>query len=127
MVLPKVIWVGIGGSIGAIMRYLVSGAVYSWFQKPVFPAGTLAVNIIGCLIIGLLGGLAETRHVFSPEMRTLVFIGFLGSFTTFSSFGYEVFQLMRDGQMALALSNALLHLIVGLIAVWLGIVVARVI
>jgi CrcB protein len=87
--------------------------------------GTLTVNISGCLIIGFLGGLSETREIFTPEIRALVFVGFLGGFTTFSSFGYEVFFLIRNGQTGAALANLGLQLIFGLSAVWAGFALSR--
>ena len=80
----------------------------------------ITVNVIGCLLIGLLGGLSETRQIFTPEIRALILIGFLGGFTTFSTFGYEIFTVARDGQFASALTNLMLHIILGFGAVWFG-------
>ncbi len=125
MKLITFLWIGIGGACGAILRYLVSGAMHSMFQKATLPVGTLTVNLVGCLLIGILGGLAETRQVLTPELRLFILIGGLGSFTTFSTFGYEVFQLLRDGQIILAITNSLIHVIVGLLAVWGGFMIAR--
>lgn len=112
--------VGIGGFIGAVLRYLVSSWAQRSFGQSGFPIGTLVVNLIGCLIIGFLGGLNETREIFSPQMKLLIFLGFLGSFTTFSTFGYETLALLRDGQFPAAILSAVLHLIIGLLAVWAG-------
>jgi fluoride exporter len=123
--LSRILLVGVGGFVGSIVRYLAGGAVYGLFRKPVFPAGTLFVNLSGCLIIGFLGGLAESRQLFSAEFRLLIFIGFLGGYTTFSTFSYEVFQLLRDGQLTLALTNAVVHVIAGVFCVWLGMVLSR--
>ncbi|MGZ8452442.1 MAG: fluoride efflux transporter FluC [Candidatus Binatia bacterium] len=78
--------VGTGGFIGSVLRYLFSGWVFRVLDKPWFPAGNLAVNVIGCLVIGLLGGIAEQRRIFASEFRLFVFIGILGGFTTFSAF-----------------------------------------
>ncbi|MEJ2545712.1 MAG: fluoride efflux transporter CrcB [Calditrichaceae bacterium] len=116
----KLLWVGTGGFIGAISRYVVSGLIYRLFGKTWFPFGTLAVNVLGCLLIGFLSGIAENRQIFSPELRLLVFIGILGGFTTFSTFGYEIFNFARDGQIISSLTNLALHIILGLGAVWLG-------
>lgn len=116
----KIFMVGMGGFAGSICRYLVSGLSHRLFDDPFFPYGTLAVNVLGCLFIGLLGGLSETRQIFTPEIRALVLIGFLGGFTTFSTFGYEIFTVARDGQMASAMTNLMLHLILGFGSVWLG-------
>jgi len=116
----KVLLVGIGGFVGSILRYLTSGFVLKMVGKPYFPYGTLAVNILGCLLFGYLIGLSENRQLFTPETRVLVFVGFLGGFTTFSTFGYEVFSFARDGQIISLLVNILLHLVLGFGAVWLG-------
>lgn len=123
----KVLLVGMGGFVGAVMRYALSGAVQNMLDKPVFPFGTLAVNVLGCLLIGLLAGLAESRQLFTAEVRMLVFIGFLGGFTTFSTFGYEVFQFARDGQVFSACLNIGLHLVLGLGAVFAGAIASRLI
>jgi CrcB protein len=84
------------------------------------PFGTLAVNVIGCLLIGLLGGLAETREIMHPNARMFVMVGILGGFTTFSTFGYETFALGRDGQSLMALANIGMQIVFGLVAVWAG-------
>lgn len=117
--------VGIGGFLGAVSRYAVSGWVHRWLNNPWFPYGTLTVNILGCFLIGILGGMAESRHLFSPEIRLLTMVGFLGGFTTFSSFGYESLGLLRDGQFAGMLWNLGLHIVLGLFAVWLGLNLTR--
>ena len=116
----KLLLVGVGGFVGSVLRYLTSGFVLKLFGKPYFPYGTLVVNIIGCLLIGFLIGLSENRQLFTPETRVLIFVGFLGGFTTYSTFGYEVFSFARDGQIISVLVNILLHLVVGIGAVWLG-------
>ncbi len=112
--------VGIGGFVGAVMRYLLSGWVQDLLGEPSWPYGTLAVNVIGCLALGLLVGLAESKSLFSPEARALVFIGVLGGFTTFSTFGVETSALMRDGQMAGAALNVALQVLLGIGAAWAG-------
>jgi CrcB protein len=109
-----------GGAIGALARYGMGGLVQQALKTASFPAGTLAVNLTGCLLIGFGGGLIESRQFFSPEMRAFVFIGFLGSFTTFSTFGLESFNLVRDGQWLLATVNICLSVCVGLAAVLAG-------
>ncbi|MFN7949021.1 MAG: fluoride efflux transporter CrcB [Blastocatellia bacterium] len=120
----KVLLVGMGGFAGSILRYLLSGWVQQWMKSVEFPWGTLAVNLLGCLVIGLLAQLAETRGVMTAEMRALVFIGVLGGFTTFSSFGNETISLWRTGEMLWAGANIAAHLVFGLGAVWLGRVLA---
>ncbi|RLC01907.1 MAG: fluoride efflux transporter CrcB [Deltaproteobacteria bacterium] len=116
----KILMVGMGGFAGSICRYIISDLSHKIFSEPLFPYGTLTVNVIGCLLIGLLGGLSETRQIFTPEIRALVLVGFLGGFTTFSTFGYEIFTFARDGQFVAALTNLMLHLILGFGSVWLG-------
>jgi CrcB protein len=123
----KLLWVGAGGFIGAISRYVVSGMFYRFFGKAMFPYGTLAVNVIGCLLIGFLSGLTEDRQLFNPELRLLVFIGVLGGFTTFSTFGYEIFTFARDGQILSSFTNLFLHIVLGLGAVWLGFSISKMI
>jgi CrcB protein len=109
-----------GGAVGALARYGMGGLVQQALKTASFPAGTLAVNLTGCLLIGFGGGLIESRQFFSPEMRAFLFIGFLGSFTTFSTFGLESFNLVRDGQWLLATANICLSVCVGLAAVLAG-------
>jgi CrcB protein len=116
----KIILVGVGGFFGSISRYWMSGWVHNLPEKPMFPYGTLAVNILGCFLIGLLNGIFETRQIFNPEMRLLIFVGFLGGLTTFSAFGYELFSFLRDGQYLSITLNASLSVVLGLFAVWLG-------
>ncbi len=101
-------------------RYLVAGWVQTVTKSGGFPFGTLVVNLAGCLVIGFLAQLAETRGVFSPEARALVFVGVLGGFTTFSSFGNETLNLARSGAMGGALANIGLNVVIGLFAVGLG-------
>jgi CrcB protein len=116
----NILLVGFGGFIGSVFRYLASGYVQQSTKSIDFPYGTLAVNLIGCFIIGFLAQLAEDRGVFTSESRLLVFTGFLGGFTTFSSFGNETLNLARDSQMLNALANVGANVVIGLFAVWLG-------
>ncbi|MCG8565373.1 MAG: fluoride efflux transporter CrcB [Desulfobacterales bacterium] len=116
----KALMVGMGGFAGSICRYLVYEASYLMFNNAWLPYATLVVNIVGCLIIGFLGGMSEIRQIFSPELRALVFIGFLGGFTTFSTFGFEIYTMMANGRMVAALTTIGLHLVLGVAAVWLG-------
>jgi CrcB protein len=116
----NVLWVGVGGFIGSVLRYFFGGLVQEWSRRDDFPVGTLAVNVAGCLCIGLLSQLAEARGAFSPETRAFIFIGILGGFTTFSSFGNETMNLWRDGQMFLGSVNVVAQLVLGLGGVWLG-------
>lgn len=117
--------VGAGGFLGSISRYAVGGAVHRFLDNPWFPYGTATVNIVGCFIIGLLGGLLDSRQLFSPETRLFLMVGFLGGFTTFSSFGYETITLARDAQLLSAFWNVGLQIFLGLSAVWLGLNLSR--
>ncbi|MFQ5628762.1 MAG: fluoride efflux transporter CrcB [bacterium] len=124
----KLFLIGAGGFFGAVFRYLLSGAVHQIIPaRAGFPYGTVVVNIFGCLLIGLFSGLTETRQLFTPEARLVIFIGLLGGFTTFSTFGYESFSMMRDGELAAFLVNVFFHLFFGLAAVWLGHVLSKII
>lgn len=122
----KFIMVGTGGFLGSILRFIVSGMVHQFLSEPLFPIGTLVVNIIGCLLIGLGSGLAEIRQIITPELRLFIFVGFFGGFTTFSTFGFELFSFAREGQFISTLMNLSLHIVLGVTAVWLGHSLARV-
>lgn len=112
--------IGMGGFIGSISRFYLSGLVHRIIPHLSFPLGTLAVNILGCFFIGLLYGFADTRQLFDDEVRLFLVIGVLGGFTTFSTFGYETLALLRDAEFTWAILSVLLHLIAGLGAVWIG-------
>jgi CrcB protein len=121
----NLVFVGVGGLLGSIGRYLLAGAVYQIFPNAFFPLGTAAVNILGCFLIGFITGLAEVRNLLSPELRVFLLIGLLGGFTTFSTFGYETIALLRDGAFLTAVANVLVQVIMGLSAVWIGFNVIR--
>lgn len=118
--MDKALYVGLGGFIGSVLRYWVSGVTQQIANNPAFPFGTLTVNLVGCLVIGFLSQLADMRGVFTPEARLFVFVGILGGFTTFSTFGNETMNFLRDGQGLPALLNVGLHIFAGLAAIWLG-------
>jgi CrcB protein len=118
--MTNILLVGTGGFIGSVLRYAVSGYVQQAMKSVGFPYGTLAVNMLGCFVIGFLAQLAESRGLFTSESRLFVFVGILGGFTTFSTFGNETFNLLRDSQMMSALANVGANVILGLFAVWLG-------
>lgn len=118
--MTNILLVGFGGFIGSVLRYLASGYVQQASKSVDFPYGTLAVNVMGCFAIGFLAQLAESRGVLASESRLFVFVGILGGFTTFSSFGNETLNLARDSQMVNALANIGMNVVIGLLAVWLG-------
>jgi len=125
--LLPVVLVGVGGFIGSVFRYGVSGLLQRLGNGIGFPVGTFTVNILGALLIGLFSELAEMRGAFSPEMRAFLFVGVLGGFTTFSTFVNETLNLWRDGQVVWACVNVCGQVIVGLVAVWLGRMVGQMI
>jgi len=118
--MERVFLVGFGGFIGSALRYWVSGFVQQYNGNFTFPSGTLVVNILGCLLIGFLSELEETRGILSSETRAMVFIGMLGGFTTFSTFGNETFNYLRNQQPMIAILNVGANLLLGLGAVWVG-------
>lgn len=121
--LTKIIFVGLGGFIGATLRYAASGAVGRITTQTHY--GTFVVNIVGCLLIGFLAGFADARDVFSTTARAFVFTGILGAFTTFSTFSYETMGLFQNGQTSSALTNLGLQIFLGLLAVFGGIQLSR--
>ncbi|HBR58674.1 MAG TPA: fluoride efflux transporter CrcB, partial [Blastocatellia bacterium] len=120
LMLNKLILVGIGGFAGSVLRYLISGYAQDFSGSIGFPYGTLAVNLAGCFVIGFLSQLADARGVFTSDTRALVFIGIMGGFTTFSTFGNETMNLFRDGESGYALANIGAHIFLGLFFVWVG-------
>lgn len=116
----KILIIGSGGFLGAILRYFVSGYAQRLSGSYSFPVGTLAVNLIGCFIIGAVSKMAEDLGLFSIETRMFLTIGFLGAFTTYSTFGYETLNLLRDNEWLYAFTYVGLHLFLGIGAVWIG-------
>jgi CrcB protein len=112
--------VAIGGAIGSVARYSLSGYVLKHTLDWRFPAATFAVNVLGCLAAGVLAGLAEKHHFFSTDVRLLLFTGLLGGFTTFSAFGLETMHLIKHGDFGVAASNIVLSVLAGLATLWLG-------
>jgi fluoride exporter len=125
--MTKLLLIGMGGFIGSVLRYVVSGLVQTLSQSIAFPYGTLAVNVFGCLSIGFISELADSRSLIGPDTRVFLVVGILGGFTTFSAFGNETMNLIRDGESALALMNVGAQVLLSLGAVWLGYTLAYVI
>lgn len=120
-----VISIAIGGAIGALLRYGLSGWVYEQLGQE-FPWGTLVVNLIGCFLIGFLWQLFETAVV-TPEVRSFLITGGLGAFTTFSTYSLETINLLRDNELKYALLNITVSNLLGILLVFVGFVVARLI
>ena len=116
----NIVLIGVGGMIGAIMRYLIGAQTQETFRSVTFPFGTLVVNALGCLVIGVLSYFIEGRGALTPETRMLLMTGLLGAFTTFSSFSLETVNLITSGQLPAALANIAANNVLGLAAVWIG-------
>jgi CrcB protein len=123
--MPQLFWVGVGGFLGSVGRFIVSGLLNRLSPALDFPIGTLAVNILGCFFIGLLHAVAESRNVLGTDTRIFLFIGVLGGFTTYSTFGFESLTLLKEGEFLKTSYYILLHVILGLAAVWIGDILGR--
>ncbi|MDD5502067.1 MAG: fluoride efflux transporter CrcB [Candidatus Thermoplasmatota archaeon] len=119
-----IISVALGGATGALMRYGVSLLTHR-FWKEAFPLGTLIINLSGCFIIGLLGGMVERTSTISAELKLFLFMGILGAFTTFSTFGLETAVLFQRGEAKVALLNILLSNLLGIGLVFAGFAISR--
>jgi CrcB protein len=118
--MKAILLVALGGAIGSVARYSLSEYLLKHTLDWRFPAGTFAVNVLGCLVAGVLAGLAEKHSFFTPDVRLLLFTGLLGGFTTFSAFGLETMDMIKRGEPDLAIANALLSVVLGLAVLWLG-------
>jgi CrcB protein len=122
--LPRATLVALGGLVGCVARYWLAGAVQNLTDHG-FPSGTLAVNIVGSFVIGLVMTLSLERGLVNDDLRLLLATGFCGGFTTMSTFSYETVALLRDGEQLLALGNISATFAACLGAVWLGSIGAR--
>ncbi|HEY2964534.1 MAG TPA: fluoride efflux transporter CrcB [Pyrinomonadaceae bacterium] len=122
--MQKTILIALAGLVGTVLRYWLSGLVARRFGET-FPWGTMAVNLIGCFVTGAVFYLSEERFLINPALRTVILIGLLGGFTTFSSYGLQTFTLLRDGEFGLATLNVALSNVVGLLMVWAGYVSSK--
>ncbi|WP_018479597.1 fluoride efflux transporter CrcB [Pontibacter roseus] len=120
----EIILVGIGGGIGSALRYLTSALVAKHVQA-VFPLGTFAVNVVGCLAIGLLLGLFERQAWANPDVRFFLVTGFCGGYTTFSAFAAENVNLLQSGHSFTAFLYIAASILVSLFAVWVGLALTR--
>ena len=120
------VYIFFGGGIGAAARYWLQDVVYSKTGSG-FPYGTMAVNVLGSFVIGLLMSSMEERFLVQPTLRVFLTIGILGGFTTFSSFSFETISLFRDGQVLYGLFNALGTLLLCLIFTWVGIQLGKIV
>jgi fluoride exporter len=119
-----IVIVGLGGFLGTILRYLgqlAAGKIFS----PTFPMGTFLINILGCFIIGMVYAMSERGNLLTADMRLFLAVGFCGGFTTFSTFSNDNLMLLKDGSIGLLLLNAVGSVLLGVLAVYLGIVLIR--
>ena len=120
----KFLLIAVGGAVGSLLRYLVHGSVQRWVDPlddgAVFPLGTLTVNVLGCLVIGMLTALFSGPWPLREEYRIGLTVGLLGGFTTFSTFGLEAFGLVNQGNLRLALVYVLASCLLGFTAVLVG-------
>ncbi len=123
--MSKLFLIGVGGFIGTLFRYSLSGFVQQISKQIGFPYGTLTVNLAGCFIIGFLSYLVENHGLFPGVQRQFIYVGLLGGFTTFSTFMNETMHLAMDGETLLTFLNISMHIVLGLLAVWLGNVLAH--
>lgn len=122
----KLILLAAAGAAGTLARYFLGGLVQRLYGGA-FPWGTFAVNMTGTFLFGLVWSLAEDRLVISGQARAVILVGFMGAFTTFSSLMFETGELMRDSQWALAFGNLVLQNIVGILFLFLGLMLGRLI
>lgn len=122
--MQKILLIGLAGACGALARYGLGGLVQR-YSGATFPWGTLVVNILGSFLFGFIWSLVEQRLVISPEARIIILSGFLGAFTTFSSFMFETSSLMGEGQWLLAGLNIGGQILFGLTAMFLGLAAGR--
>ena len=119
----KIFYLMAGGALGSLARYYMGGFAHK-VVPGVFPWGTLAVNVAGSFIIGLLWGLFEMKNI-SPHMRMFIFVGFLGGFTTFSTFALETMNLAREGNIKFAIINVLVNNFLAILFVFIGFFLAK--
>ncbi len=120
----RAMWVGVAGFFGAISRYWLDGLV-SRFVGGSFPWGTFVVNMSGCFLIGLLTTALTERVLPHPTIRMAVTVGFVGAYTTFSTFAYESLRQLQDGAVGLAIINVALSVATGIAAAWIGVAAGR--
>jgi len=120
----QLLFIALGGALGAVLRFIVSNAVYATTGRD-FPYGTLTVNIVGSLLMGILYVVLVERFAVAGEWRAFLLVGLLGAFTTFSTFSIETLTLIENGAHARALMNMLLSVVLCVFATWAGVVGTR--
>ena len=117
--MQKLVLIGAAGLVGTLARYLLSVWIDSRLNQT-FPFGTLAVNLLGCFLAGYVLHVTEEKYPVDPVLLTVIFVGFLGGFTTFSSYGLQTFNMIKDGSVVLAAANLIVSNLGGLLLVWAG-------
>jgi CrcB protein len=120
----KFLLIGVAGLVGTLARVWFADVIGEWWNGR-FPIGTVIVNLVGCFAIGFLFHLTQDRYVIDPVLRSALLVGVLGGFTTFSSYGLQVFTSFQEGEVFLAMANVLISNVVGLLLVWAGYAVSR--
>jgi len=120
----ELVSIALAGALGTLARYGLSGIVQRLCGEE-FPWGTLAVNCLGCFLFGLVWSLAESRILISGQTRIVILVGFMGAFTTFSTFAFETGEQLRDAEWLIASGNLLAHVVLGIGLFLLGAAIAR--
>ncbi|TDR31527.1 fluoride efflux transporter CrcB [Hydromonas duriensis] len=121
----SILLVAFGGAIGSVSRYKLSGFITQHYIQNAFPVGTFIVNLLGCMMIGILAGLGERYQWLTSDLRLLLITGVLGGFTTFSAFSLETFMLLRRGEWLLATGYVGLSVVLGMLLLWMGFICAN--
>jgi CrcB protein len=122
----KLAYLALAGALGTLARYVLAGATHKWLGGA-FPWGTALVNVLGCFLFGVVWAIAGERGTIGPEMRTILLVGFMGAFTTFSTFVFETSQLLSDAELLVGLANITFQVVTGLGVFYLGLAIGRVI
>ncbi len=121
--MTRIFFIALAGALGTVTRYGLGNLVQR-FAGSAYPWGTALVNVLGCLVFGVIWAMSE-RLVIRPDTRVILLTGFLGSFTTFSAFSFETVQLMRDAQWSWAAGNVIIQVLLGVAAIYLGLFTGR--
>ncbi|HEY0984773.1 fluoride efflux transporter CrcB [Schlesneria sp.] len=122
--MSKLSLIFVAGGLGALARFGLGNLIHRWYEGP-FPLGTFVINVLGCLMFGFVWSLAEGRSLISVEHRAIILTGFMGAFTTFSTFAFETDGLIRDTEWLMAAGNIVGQVVLGLIAVTVGMAAGR--
>jgi fluoride exporter len=122
--LKTIVYIAIGGGLGSVFRYLTAVVINKYFQSS-FPYATFVTNILGCLLIGLFFGYLEKQNAISSDLKFFLITGFCGGYTTFSTFSHENVNLLQNNQILMAFLYISLSVFIGLMATWLGLILAK--